>query len=276
MPNCASSRPLQRPLARLGLLEDLLQHEVRVVAAVVGLDESHGDGRRALGWSARSSSVDGAVAAGVDRRHLAVVEVDDLLRCSRTSAATSEATNISRSPMPITHRAAVARDDDAVGVRARRPPRCRRCPATARSAWRTACSRLAARRRPRSGAPAPRCRSRSGRRAPSALSSARSAAAFSMMPLCTTAISPRAVGVRVGVRVGRLAVRRPARVRDAERALQAPAAASPRGLPDLARRLVHLEPAARRAPRRPPSRSRGTRAGAARRAGSAAASCRPT
>ena len=52
-----------------------------------------------------------------------------------------------------------------------------------------------------------------------ALSSSRSSRKFSMMPLWTTATRP--VGVRVGVALGRTAVRRPAGVADADRAARA-------------------------------------------------------
>ena len=210
---------LQRALARLGLLDDLLQHEVRVRAAVVGLVAPR-DACVGLLVVGRSSSVDGAEAAGVDHGDLAVVEVDDLLACG--------------APAPRRRRRRTSR-----ARRARSPPGCRCAPTTMRSGWRasstampyvpcdrgerlrTACSRSSAVGR------LDQMREHLGvglgaeRRARRASSSARSAAAFSMMPLCTTAMLPRAVDVRMRVGVARLAVRRPARVRDADGALAA-------------------------------------------------------
>ena len=120
--------------------------------------------------------------------------------------------------------------------------------------------------RPRSGARAPRCRSRRGTRRPSASSLARSSSAFSMMPLCTTAMRPAVsvcgwaltslgspwVAQRVwpmpSVALKRVGVERPAgrRPGPALRTFR-PAAGAPR--------------------RRRPSRSRGTPAAAAPRAG---------
>ena len=112
-------------------------------------------------------------------------------RVWRTSAATSEATNISFSPMPRTTGRAVAGHHDPVREVARAAPRCRTCPRPPAA--------------PRGPSP-PACRpaERAMRWAstsvsvsetkatPSAVSLARSSAALSMMPLWTTATVPSA------------------------------------------------------------------------------------
>ena len=97
---------------------------------------------------------------------------------------------------------------------------------------------------------------------PASSSSVRSAAKFSMMPLCTTATRPVAVAVRVGVAVHRRAVRGPAGVAHARGAGERVAAGGVEGGFEVgyAGPLCARRPAScrLRAPRLPLSRSRGT------------------
>ena len=112
----SSSRPGSARCDRRGLLVDLLVHEVRRGRRCrVAVDRVEGCG---CAGRRRASRVQVRKPSARSDRQLAVVEVDDLPGV-RTSADTSEATNISFSPMPEHDRAAVAGDDDAVRDRRR-------------------------------------------------------------------------------------------------------------------------------------------------------------
>ena len=118
----------------------------------------------------------------------------------------------------------------------------------------------------RAGARPPRCRCRWRISTPARSSSRRRAAKFSMMPLWITATWPRGVGVRVGVAVGRPAVRGPAGVAHTGGARSARPRRSSMSFSRLASApgLARGVQATLRRPgrRRRRSRSRGTPAGA--------------
>ena len=99
----------QRPLDRLGLLEDLLAHEVAVAAAVVVLGAPV-DLRRRLG-SGPVVERGGVEAAGVDGRQLAVVEIGDLMRVAHERGDVGGDEHLLVADAED-HRAAVARGDD--------------------------------------------------------------------------------------------------------------------------------------------------------------------
>ena len=104
---------LQRPLARLGLLEDLLEHEVLVRAAVVRLVAPLHGVRALVGRPIVERA--GLVAAGVDHGDLAVVEIDDLLGVAHQRRDVGGDEHLALADADH-HRAAVARRDDAVGL----------------------------------------------------------------------------------------------------------------------------------------------------------------
>ena len=97
----ASRRPLKRAADRVRLLGDLLAHVVRVVALVERLVASRRSVERRLG---RRAAVERRASRSRRRARQRSRRRRDARRCCvwRTSAAASEATNISRSPMPST------------------------------------------------------------------------------------------------------------------------------------------------------------------------------
>ena len=144
---------------RVRLLEDLLQHEV-VVAALLDLGEVPVDFVNRL-VDAFVRDRRGVEAVGRQHRHLAVVEVHHLARVldDRRHVGGQEVLAVGDAH---DQRAAVARADHRAGFVGAKSPRCRTCPRP-RSARRRPRARATGRAPgvSRSGAPAPRCRSRS-------------------------------------------------------------------------------------------------------------------
>jgi hypothetical protein len=105
--------PAHGVLHRLGLLEDLLEHEVRKAAALDGaevpVDAVHLAGAR------DGVDVEHAIAAGLEHGHVAVLEVDDLARVrkDRRHVGGDEVLVLAE---PEEERAPLARGNDLVRV----------------------------------------------------------------------------------------------------------------------------------------------------------------
>ena len=186
------------------------------------------------------------VVGRLDRRDLAVLQVDDLAGVpdQRRDVGGDEHLAVAEAEHDG---AAVAGDDELRRGSACRGRRGRRCPRRC-AGWRSTASSSV-----RSSFAASSAATMCARHSvsvsvtnftPSAVSWARSASAFSMMPLCTSGDAVLRVGVRVGVGVVRLAVGGPARVADADRRLGLLRVELVPQVLDAAGRLGDLQPAA--------------------------------
>jgi hypothetical protein len=104
---------LQRPRARLGLLVDLLQHEVRKRSPVVRFVTPRHLRRALLGRPVVERH--GAVAVGLDGGELPVIEVDDLTRVAHERRGVRGDEHLAL-PDADHHGAAVARHHESIGM----------------------------------------------------------------------------------------------------------------------------------------------------------------